>query len=77
MSTLKLPATIKILRDDEEPIVVKTVAYIKAKTKDLIEFGYTTLTEEDVEVQLNLILTNKKEDLSVIGRFMEDEIIVD
>lgn len=77
MSTLNLPENIKIILDDEQPITVKTKDYVKAKTKDLIEFGYSTLTEHDVEVQLNLILANRKEDLSVIGRFIEDEIIVD
>lgn len=77
MSTLTLPETIKIILDDEQPVSVKTKDYVKAKTRDLIEFGYSTLTEEDVEVQLNLILANRKEDLSVIGRFIEDEIIVD
>lgn len=77
MSTITLPETIKIILDDEQPVVVKTKDYIKAKTRDLKEFGYGTLTEEHVTVQLNLILANRKEDLSVIGRFMEDEIITD
>ena len=47
--------------------------YIEAKTKDLIEFGYTKLTEEEVEEQVNKIIAGDK-DLSVIGLFCKDDI---
>lgn len=47
--------------------------YIKAKTAQLKEFGYSNLTEETVEEQLQLIFENKP--LSVIGKFMEDDIV--
>lgn len=46
--------------------------YIKAKTKDMIEFGYSDLTEETVRKQLENILSGKE--LDVIGMFMEDDI---
>lgn len=46
--------------------------YIKAKTKDLKEFGYYELTENEVSCQVDKIL--KGGNLSVIGKFMEDDI---
>jgi hypothetical protein len=49
--------------------------YIRVKTKDLIEFGYTNLTEQEVSEQVNKIL-NKEDDLSVIGMFCKDDILV-
>lgn len=64
-----------LLPFDNEPVVVAKTDYIKAKTKDLIEFGYTTLTEQDVADQLEKILTHDKE-LSIIGAFMKDEIVL-
>lgn len=39
--------------------------YIKLKTKDLIEFGYTKLTEKEVAEQVEKII-KKENDLSVI-----------
>ena len=53
--------------------VVSKADYITAKTKDLQEYGYTTLTEDEVKVQLNKILYEDI-DLSVIGLFMKDDI---
>lgn len=47
--------------------------YIKAKTKDLKDFGYTNLTEKDVTDQLEKVLN--KENLSVIGMFIEKDIV--
>lgn len=47
-------------------------SYVTAKTKQLREFGYTSLTESEVNAQIDLLLTGRKP--SVIGRFMEDEI---
>lgn len=53
---------------------VKRSEYIAAKTKDLREFGYMTLTEEAVSTQLERILAGKETD--VIGAFMKDDIVV-
>lgn len=64
---------IKIDLDGNVREVLK-IAYIKAKTKDLQNFGYTTLTEEEVSNQLEKIL--KGEDLDVIGMFMESDIVL-
>ena len=47
--------------------------YIKLKTKDLIEFGYTSLTENEVEGQLEKILA-KNNNLSIIGMFLKDDL---
>ena len=52
---------------------VKKSAYVKVKTKDLREFGYTSLTEEDVSNQLEKVING--EELSVIGMFIEKDII--
>ena len=54
-------------------LYVKKNAYVKVKTKDLREFGYTSLTEEDVSNQLEKVING--EDLSVIGMFIEKDII--
>jgi hypothetical protein len=48
--------------------------YIRLKTKDLIEFGYTNLTEQEVSEQVDKII-NKKDDLSVIGMFCKEDIL--
>lgn len=61
--------TIK-LNDDR---VVLLSDYVKAKTLDLIEFGYQKLTEEEVMAQVELILSGSK-NLSVIGRFCERDL---
>lgn len=45
--------------------------YIIAKTKDLIEFGYSGLSTKTVAEQLEKILRN--EPLNVIGMFMRDD----
>jgi hypothetical protein len=47
--------------------------YIKLKTKDLIEFGYASLTEEEVLNQVEKILS-KNSDLSVIGMFCKGDL---
>lgn len=54
--------------------VLKT-DYIRLKTKDLIEFGYTSLTENDVAVQVEKILKGDT-DLSVIGMFCKGDLDV-
>lgn len=55
--------------------VVLKADYITAKTKDLIEFGYTSLTEDDVKVEVEKILTNVPDkELTVIGMFCKSDI---
>jgi hypothetical protein len=49
--------------------------YVNLKTKDLIEFGYNTLTEAETLSQVNKILEGDNE-LSVIGLICIDDIDV-
>lgn len=70
---------LKVNLDGTEAIVERK-KYVRLKTKDLIEFGYTTLTEQSVDEQITIVLENKKttkvqRTLSVIGHFIEDEIV--
>ena len=67
-SIIKLPDSLKLADGKSVP----TGAYVKAKTKDLREFGYPKLEEATVREQLHFILAKKP--LSVIGMFMVDEI---
>jgi hypothetical protein len=49
--------------------------YVRLKTKDLIEFGYTDLTEKEVSEQVDKILKGvKDDDLSVIGLFCKGDL---
>ena len=48
--------------------------YITAKTKDLQDFGYTTLTREHVEEQLDKLLNEESEGITVIGKFIEHDV---
>ena len=52
---------------------VSKAKYAELKTKDLIEFGYSTLTEKEVLEQVDKILKGDT-NLNVIGRFCEDDI---
>jgi len=63
---------IKIKINDKEVLVDKE-DYIVARTKDLKEFGYSSITEDDVRSQLEKVF--KGEVLSVIGLFIKDDII--
>jgi hypothetical protein len=47
-------------------------AYITAKTKDLIEWGYGSLTEEVVRAQVDKILSGDTE-LDIIGHFCKGD----
>ena len=64
--TIQVNDTVKVFYRSE---------YVTAKTKDLQEFGYPNLTEQEVDRQLQKIL-NGETDLSIIGRFMVDEIVI-
>lgn len=69
---------LKVNLNDEIGMVPRA-AYAKAKHKQLVEFGYTTLTLSHVEEQIDAVLASKTLDsgLTVIGGFMEGEIIVE
>lgn len=58
---------------DGETRSVYAEDYIKAKTKQLQEFGYTNLTEETVRKQLTKVLAKDK-NLDVIGGFIKEEV---
>lgn len=47
--------------------------YVKLKTKDLKEWGYNSLTEKEVEEQIELILRGEA-NLTVIGQFCKGDI---
>jgi hypothetical protein len=57
-------------------IMVLKSNFIKLKTKDLKEFGYTSLTENEVAEQVEKIL-KKEDDLSVIGMLCKDDFDVE
>lgn len=60
-------------------LTVPRSAYIKSKTKQLVEFGYPSLTEEETGRQLDLVLAGNRigqNGLNVIGGFMLGEVIV-
>lgn len=65
---------VKVKIDGRPAVEVPSSAYVRAKTKQLIEFGYPTLTETDVSEQLEALLAGKK--LTVVGKFMEDEVVL-
>ena len=48
--------------------------YVKAKTKDLIEFGYNNLAEKEVLQALYDILILNKKSVTVIHGFIKDEV---
>lgn len=58
---------------DGKILTVTKEQYIKAKTKDLREFGYVNLTEEDVSNQVENVING--EELNVIGMFIEKDIV--
>ena len=74
MSPHPLPESIRIWRR-ETIVTVFTQDYIRARTKDLIEFGYRELTEDDLAEQLSLYLAHKDSELTVIGLFLDGEVI--
>ena len=56
---------------------VPRAAYVKAKTKQLREFGYPSLSESEVDAQIDALIQGKQlsDGLTVIGKFMEREIL--
>ena len=59
-----------------EPHSVQVMEYVTAKTKDLKEFGYGSLTEEQVLNSVKRVV-NKEKLIDVIDHFVKDDIIVD
>jgi len=57
-------------------ITVPRSAYVKAKHKQLTEFGYEGLTEAEVDAQVTVLLEGKTfgTGLTVIGGFMQSEV---
>ncbi len=47
--------------------------YVTAKTKTLVEFGYSSLTEDEVLKQVDKIVAGS-DDLDVIGHFCKSDI---
>lgn len=57
------------------PQQVPRAAYVRLKTKDLREFGYSNLTEKVVEAQLDLLLDGK-EPTDVVGHFIQRDLVL-
>lgn len=57
--------------------VVPRKAYAIKKTKQLQEFGYPTLTVDELEEQIDALLAKKElgKGLTVVGMFMEGEVL--
>lgn len=69
---------IKVSIDGRPAKAVTRKVYVEAKTKQLRAFGYTTLTEKEVDEQITALLEKKSfgDGLTVIGMFMDGEIFV-
>jgi hypothetical protein len=65
------------LKIDGKTVEAPRSRYAAAKLKQLREFGYPSLTRKEVDEQIDAVLTGKKfgEGLTVIGMFMQDEIV--
>jgi len=73
-----LKALIRIRVDGVEKQVTKE-DYIEAKTKQMVEFGYRSLTEDHISQQLELVLAGKMtmaEGLTVIGMFIKQDVVM-
>lgn len=68
---------IRVIIDGKE-CVADRAKYVTTKTKQLIDFGYSSLTEKEVDEQIDALLAKKKfdEGLTIIGMFMQDEVQV-
>lgn len=71
------PPNLRVKLESGPARVVPREAYVAAKTRQLVQFGYGRLTEETVNEQIDLLLTGKTLDsgLTVIGQFMEGEVL--
>lgn len=66
-----MPDRIKATINDAVRTFIKS-DYVYGKTRDLQEYGYTSLSEAEVEAQLNKVLDGE-EGLSVIGHFIKGD----
>ena len=69
--SVKKAETIRIDIDGDIRTVLKS-GYIKAKTKMLQEFGYTNLTEKEVEKGLEKAIKGEADE--VISMFIESDL---
>ncbi len=60
----------------EKPCSVCVADYVAAKTKDLKEFGYNKLTEDQVLASVRRVV-NKEKLIDVIDHFVKSDIILD
>lgn len=67
------------IKTDEGCGLVDRKKYVHAKWQQMVEFGYTTLTEKTVEEQLDAVLAGKVfgTGLTVIGGFIKQEVVVE
>lgn len=67
------------IKTDQGSGLVDRKKYIHAKWQQMVEFGYTTLTEKKVEEQLDAVLAGKVfgTGLTVIGGFIKQEVVVE
>lgn len=67
-----------IVEIDGERMKVPRQTYVQAKLKQLRNFGYAHLTEKEVDEQVTAVLEKKTlmKGLTVIGGFMQGELIV-
>jgi hypothetical protein len=52
--------------------VVQRSEYVKAKAKDLREFGYNTVTDKHVDEQITLL----NEGITIIGMMIMDDLVL-
>lgn len=73
---------LKVSIEDEHCVkhemTVTRSSYVKSKTKQLRDFGYSDLTNQEVEEQIDAVLQKKpfgKDGLTIIGMMMEKEVL--
>lgn len=69
--------TLLRIRYDNKEKTVSREDYERAKLRHLREFGYPKLTLAEVQEQIDALLAKKefRDGLTVIGMFMEDEVV--
>lgn len=65
---------IKIKHNGETAIVLVS-DYVAVKTKDLIEFGFASLTEQELSEALNRVVNNEPA-LGIIDHFVKDDLVL-